>query len=204
MDASRIKNVALLIISAALFGFLAVRWWPQEARGAKARRSVAEEMAAVVIREAGTLSPGSSVLVIAPTNSPGDPYPRHLAERIESGLRQTKIGTVVVRELPYSELIELEGDAVDKTAFLALLREHGDCDLVISLVGVPRLLSGDLAATPSRRIIVVTSTAMPYLDNLPGGLLEAAIVPRHGRTDVPPDPALGTLNESFVLYRYRK
>lgn len=168
------------------------------------RRDLADELAAFVAKEASTGSKGK-LLILAPPPDPRDPFPGHLADRAEKHMKRAGFDPVVIERVPYNASLESTGEPITREVFRGVLAGHEGVRVVLTLVGLPRLSEADLPAAHRPRIIVASTIIMPHLKSLPPGMVDFAIeVKNNPLDDTRADPALGRLNENFVLHRYAK
>ena len=199
---SSLKNPLLLLLAATC---LALAGWrvfgPDRSSGLQQRRDLADELARWVAREAAAGGAGP-LLILAPVDTARDPFPGALARRAEEHLRQAGFGPVVVERVPYSRTLESTGEPVEMASFLAVLHDHPECATVLSLVGIPRLEAASIPGSSRRRILVASTIRMPYLDQIPPGVVELVIgVRTNSAENVAGDPALGELGRYFTLKR---
>lgn len=184
---------------------LGASWWLLTGRDGAAlrhRRDLADELAAWVAREAAAGGTGA-LLILAPPPAADDPFPGHLGDRLQARARAAGFGPIMLLHVPFEPALESTGEPITRDTFLRLLRDHADAQVVISLVGVPRLVAADLPAAGRPRLIVASTVLMPYLKELPAGLLDFAIEVRRDQVPEIADPALGELGNYFILTRPR-
>ena len=195
------RNIFLVILIVLSLGIVAYMHFGGHENTKQNRRDLAGELAAWITKEAAAGTKGR-LLILAPAATSRDPFPRQLARRLESQMRDAGFAPVAVEQVAYNPQLESTGEPVTREKFLDLLRAHADCATVISLVGIPNLDEADLPAQNRPRIIVASTVIMPYLQSLPRGLIDFAIeIKRDPSHDHRADPPLGELANYFVLYR---
>ena len=187
-------------ILVACLGATAWLWFGRGDGGRSQRRDLADELAAWVVRTAAAERAGS-LLILAPVADAGDPFPRHLGDRLLAHAQQAGFAPVAMERVPYSPTLEATGEPVERADFLRLLGAHAEAGTVISLVGVPRLRADDLPAAKRPRLIVASTVLMPHLEELPPGLLSWAVAVKQDPRDPRRDPELGELGIYFTLLR---
>jgi hypothetical protein len=196
------KNLVLGLLIFVCLSASAYFFFRGDSTGQKKRRDLAGELAAWVAKEAAGGGRGKT-LILAPVETPRDPFPGQLAKRLETNLRAAGFDPVEVERVPYNTALESSGEPVTRDAFLSLLKAHADAAVVVSLVGIPRLTEADLPAQNRPRIIVASTVIMPHLESLPPGLIDFAIEVKQDVNDPRTDPSLGELSHYFVLRRFR-
>ncbi len=196
------RNAWALVVLVACLG---ASWWLLTGRDGAARRhrrDLADELAAWVVREAAAGGTGA-LLILAPPPAADDPFPGHLGDRLHARARAAGFGPITLKHVSFQPALESTGEPITRDTFLGLLRAHADAEVVISLVGVPRLVAADRPAAGRPRLIVASTVLMPYLKELPAGLLDFAIEVRRDQVPETADPALGELGNYFILTRPR-
>lgn len=197
-----IKNILLLVVIVVSLFVSAFTYfgWGNSAKAK--RRDLANELAMVVAKEASANGEKGSLLILSPMDDKADPFPSALGNRLATHMGAAGFAPVVSVKVPYNTAIEGTGEPVTREVFLALLKEHADVKVVVSLVGVPKLTASDLPANARPRLIVASTIIMPYLATLPRGLIDFAIeVKRDAVTDERTSSELGELSRYFVLTR---
>lgn len=198
------KNLLLGFVIAACLGVSAYRLVAPDSSKKAARRDLADELAIFVAKEASAGTKGR-LLILAPPVDVRDPFPGHLASRAEKHMKDAGFDPVVVERVPYNDAMESSGEPITREVFRGILDKHEGVQVVLTLVGLPRLTENDLPAAHRPRIIVASTIIMPYLKSLPPGLIDFALEVKQDAThDSRTDPALGRLSENFVLHRYSK
>jgi hypothetical protein len=197
------KTIALSLLIVFCLGFSGYRLFGGGSANKAVRRDLADELAAFVAKEASAGEKGP-LLILAPLDERDDPFPGQLATRAEKHMRSAGFDPVTVERVPYNLAIEGTGEPITRETFREVLARHEGAKVVLALTGVPRFTAADLPAGHPPRIIVASTVIMPYLKNLPPGLIEFAVeVKQDAVTDTRTDPALGRLAENFVLRRYK-
>jgi hypothetical protein len=191
---------ALIVVSLSISGY---RLLSPHSRGAEQRRSMADDLAAFVAKEAAKESKGG-LLILAPLDDVQDPFPGQLARSAEKHMKAAGFAPVAVERVPYNPALEDTGEPIERSAFLGLLKSHPEAAVVLSLIGVPRLSEADLPAAGRPRIVIATIVKMPYLDALPRGMIDFSINARRKWSNDDRNPEMGGLDESFVIHRYNK
>jgi hypothetical protein len=195
------KNILLTLVIVICFAVSAFRIFNGKSTNPRQRRDLADDLAAVIAKEASSGAKGA-LLILAPLDEKRDPFPGQLARSAERQMRQAGFNPVEVERVPFNTALEFSGEPVAHDVFLDLLKAHSGANVVLSLVGVPRLTDSDLPAANRPRIIVASTAKMPYLRSLPPGMIDFALEVRQKIANgAVADSSLGELSNYFVLYR---
>ncbi len=192
-------TVALVCLGAAAW----ITFAPQRKAGHAQRVDLADQLAGWIAREAGSGEKGP-LLLLAPEEDAGDPFPAALAARAGRHMGRAGFSPVVVLHMPYASGLEESGEPVSRETLTAALAAHPECRAVLSLVGVPRLTSPLAVEGGSPiRLFAASTVRMDYLEAIPAGVFEFVIGVRNdSATGEPGDPALGELARFFTLKRW--
>jgi hypothetical protein len=201
------RSLMALAVVVACVAFLGWRWFGRGDARAKPRREMADDVAAFLVKEASALAPAPSVLlVLVPTNAPGgDPFPVQLAWRVRQLAAAQKDGFAAVEtaEVPENALLEVDGECVKTEPFLTAIDAHSNAQVVISLVGVPKLTTADWSGRTRPRLVAFTSARVDYWEALPAGVVSLAVVPAVNPDGEAADPALGQAAPFYRILRLR-
>lgn len=191
--------VTLLCLGAAAW----ITFAPERRSGRAQRVDLADQLAAWIAREAKEGETGS-LLLLAPPEDAADPFPDSLAARAEMHMARAGFSPVVMLRVPYAPGLESSGEPLSAETLREALRAHPESRAVLSLVGLPRLITPlPPAGGKPVRLFVASTVKMDYLDAIPPGVVEFVIGVRNdSATGAPGDPALGELGRYFTLKRW--
>ena len=191
--------VALVCLGAAAW----ITFAPGGEGGHARRVDLADQLAGWIAREAGSGEKGP-LLLLAPEEDAGDPFPAALAARAERHMGRAGFSPVVVHHMPYASGLEESGEPLSRETLAAALAAHPECRTVLSLLGVPRLTSPlAVQGTSPVRLFAASTVRMDYLEAIPAGVVEFVIGVRNdSATAETGDPALGELARYFTLKRW--
>ena len=135
---------------------------------------------------AGDIAPRKGSAAVLCLTSPTQPPPQEgqMLRAVQRGLGKEGF-SVSVHSIPVNPALESTGEAVTAADFIDALAQQLDTDVVVSLVGIPRLDEEDVSRLPPDRppLVVASLYDVPYAQELPRDVLKVLIYPREEPTD---------------------
>ncbi len=197
-----ISAAALVAIAASLFSI--VGHW--RASSHSPERAFTEYLGARLGEEAGKLmtEPGRVLFMIPESTSEESPAIRYYIRGFREAVDQVFPGTeIVIGKVGYDSMAAQEGGiTISADDFTSLLRAHADCQLVLSLAGIPGLSPSlvDAWSESKPRLIIFATVAPPLGPLFDAGILHCAVALRP--PGIQPPPGARSTFEGRFEYEY--